>query len=106
MDAAESWTRLQAEGTTLGPGLETGQLVKTGPYRYSRNPQVVGWGLALLGTAIAGRSAKALVLVGFFFLIHRLYFSMEERHLERTFGEEYRRYRNAAPRFLGLPSRA
>ena len=84
-------------------GLETGQLVKTGPYRYSRNPQVAGWLLALLGTAIAGRSVKALMLVGFFFLVHRLYFPIEERHLERAFGEEYRRYRSEAPRFLGIP---
>jgi protein-S-isoprenylcysteine O-methyltransferase Ste14 len=83
--------------------LETGQLVKTGPYRYSRNPQIVGWGLALLGTAIAGRSAKALILVGFFFLIHRLHTPTEERHLERTFGEEYLRYRAEVPRFLGFP---
>lgn len=86
--------------------LETGQLVKTGPYRYSRNPQIVGWGLALLGGAIAGRSAKALMLVGFFVVVHRLHTPTEERHLERTFGEEYRRYRDAAPRFLGLPRKA
>lgn len=84
-------------------GLETGQLVKSGPYRYSRNPQVVGWLLALLGAAIAGRSVKALVFVGFLFFVHRLYFPIEERHLERTFGEEYRHYRMRAPRFLGLP---
>ena len=84
-------------------GLETGQLVKTGPYRYSRNPQVAGWLLALLGAAIAGRSIKALSLVGFFFFVHRLYFPIEERHLGRTFGEEYRRYRAEAPRFLGIP---
>lgn len=84
-------------------GLETGQLVKTGSYRYSRNPQVVGWGLALLGAAISSRSVKALVLVGFFFFVHRLYFPIEERHLERAFGEEYRRYQAKAPRFLGLP---
>lgn len=83
--------------------LETGQLVKTGPYRYSRNPQVVGWGLALLGTALAGRSAKALILMGFFFVVHRLHAPIEERHLERTFGEEYRRYNSEVPRFLGPP---
>lgn len=84
-------------------GSETGQLVKTGPYRYSRNPQIVGWLLALLGIALAGRSTKALALVGLFFFIHRLYFPIEERHLERTFGEEYRRYQARAPRFLGIP---
>lgn len=83
-------------------GLETGQLVKSGPYRYSRNPQIVGWLFTLLGFALAGRSVKALVLVSFFFLVHRLYFPIEERHLERTFGEEYLRYRAEVSRFLGL----
>lgn len=86
--------------------LETGQLVKTGPYRYSRNPQVVGWGLALLGAALAGRSAKALILVGFFVAVHRLHAPTEERHLGRTFGEEYRRYLRETPRFLGKPRRS
>lgn len=84
-------------------GLEKGELVKSGPYRYSRNPQVVGWGLALLGAALAGRSPKALLLVAAFFLLHSFYLSIEERHLERAFGEEYRRYRANTPRFLGLP---
>jgi protein-S-isoprenylcysteine O-methyltransferase Ste14 len=84
-------------------GVEQGELVTSGPYRYSRNPQVAGWGLVLLGAAIAGRSAMALVLVAAFFLIHRLHAPIEERHLERTFGEEYRRYRMKVPRFLSLP---
>ena len=83
--------------------LKTGRLVKTGPYRYSRNPQVVGWGLALLGAAVLGRSAKALMLVGFYVLIHQLHAPTEERHLERTFGDKYRRYSSEVPRFLGLP---
>lgn len=84
-------------------GLETGRLVKSGPYRYSRNPQVVGWGLALLGIAVAGRSFAALLLVVAFLLVHRLHLPAEEQHLERALGEEYRRYRANAPRFLGFP---
>lgn len=86
-------------------GIETGNLVTSGPYHYSRNPQVTGWGIALLGASIAGRSAKALLFTAAFFLVHRLYFIAEEQHLERTFGEEYRRYRSEAPRFLRLPGK-
>lgn len=84
-------------------GTEAGNLVTGGPYRYSRNPQVVGWGVALLGAALGGRSVRALLLVVAFFLVHRLYLVSEERHLERVFGGEYRRYRATTPRFLGLP---
>ncbi len=86
-------------------GTEAGNLVKTGPYRYSRNPQVIGWGLALLGAAVAGRSAGALVSAAGFFLVHGRYFDVEERHLERVFGEEYRRYLEKTPRWFGLPGK-
>lgn len=78
-------------------GTETRNLVTSGPYRYSRNPQIVGWTLALFGASIVGRSSKALLLTVAFLLIHRLYFVAEEQHLERTFGEEYRRYRSKTP---------
>lgn len=84
-------------------GMDTGRLVKSGPYRYSRNPQVVGWGVTLLGISLASRSPEALLLTAWYFLVHRLHAPVEEWHLERTFGEEYRRYRAKTPRFLGIP---
>lgn len=84
-------------------GLQAGNLVKSGPYRFSRNPQVVGWGVSLLGAALAGRSAQALLLAAAFFIVHRLQAPIEERHLKRVFGEEYRHYSREVPRFLGLP---
>lgn len=87
-------------------GLEPGQLVTDGVYRYSRNPQNAGWGLVLLGISLAGRSSMALLLTVIFFAVFRSYTPIEECHLERNFGEDYRRYRDAAPRFLGLPGRA
>ena len=46
-----------------------------------------------------GRSAMALVLVAAFFLIFRSHAFIEERPLERTFGEEYWSYRAEVPRF-------
>ena len=85
-------------------GSETGQLVESGSYRYSRNPQIVGWLISLLSISIAGRSPKSLALSGFFFVVHRLYFPVEERHLERTSGEKYQQYRSKTPRFLGFPN--
>jgi protein-S-isoprenylcysteine O-methyltransferase Ste14 len=83
-------------------GMETGNLVTSGPYRYSRNPQIVGWLLGLLGVALTYRSFQGLILVAAFLLLHRLYFEIEEQHLERTFGEEYRRYKASTPRFFGF----
>jgi protein-S-isoprenylcysteine O-methyltransferase Ste14 len=84
-------------------GMERGNLVTSGPYRYSRNPQVAGWLIGLLGVTLAYRSVPGLSLVAAFLFVHRLYFGIEEQHLERNFGEEYRRYKARVPRFLGLP---
>lgn len=38
------------------------QLITKGIYRFSRNPQLLGWGLVLLGTALMGKSGLALLI--------------------------------------------
>lgn len=81
-------------------GTETGELVTGGIYRRSRNPQVLGWSLVLLGVAVTGRSLAALVLMILFLAIWHVAVKAEEEHLERTFGEQYRKYRSATPRYL------
>lgn len=86
-------------------GRETNKLVCSGVYRWSRNPQNVGWGLVLLGIALLGRSAVALFLVVLFWLIFRFYLVVEERYLEQIFGAEWRLYRSRTSRFLGWPKR-
>lgn len=87
-------------------GLESGRLVTGGIYRYSRNPQNVGWGLALTGVALAGRSFAALLLVAPFWPLLHIYLVFgEEPHLKRAFGEEYESYRSKVPRYLGAPKR-
>jgi protein-S-isoprenylcysteine O-methyltransferase Ste14 len=86
-------------------GRRKDRLVKTGIYRWTRNPQNVGWGSVLLGTAIAGRSGAALALAAFFFTAFRLYIATEERHLERVYGDEWRDYSETTPRFFGPPQR-
>ncbi|MFQ6059217.1 MAG: methyltransferase family protein [Anaerolineae bacterium] len=85
-------------------GLEANKLVTSGIYRWSRNPQNVGWGLVLLGIALIGRSAIALILVALFGLVLHVYLVLvEEEYLEQVFGEEYRRYRSRTSRYLGWP---
>lgn len=85
-------------------GRESGELITGGVYRFSRNPQNVGIAFAGLGAAALGDSGLALLWVlagaGAFFV----YVAVEEAHLERQFGESFRRYKERAPRYLGLPS--
>ena len=83
-------------------GRRTDKLVTTGPYRYSRNPQNVGWFLGLLGIAVYGRSSAALLFAALLLAAFRAYVPIEEKHLERVYGTEWQRYRQHTPRFLGL----
>ena len=83
-------------------GRDEGELVTTGIYRWSRNPQNTGWILALIGGSILGGSTLALVLVSpFALLIHVYLLFVEEPHLSRVFGPTYQRYRTQTPRYLG-----
>lgn len=81
-------------------GLDFDKLVTQGVYRYSRNPQVVGWFLLYAGIAMYGRSGAALLIAGMFLLTFVPWILAEERALERRFGDEYRRYREQTRRFF------
>lgn len=76
-------------------------LVTTGAYAISRNPQSLGWGLLLVGAAIAGRSAAALLLVLPYWAFLIVYLQVEERHLLAAHGEPYASYARRVPRLLG-----
>ncbi len=85
-------------------GLDTSRLIDHGIYGHSRNPQNLGWGLVLLGLALAGRSPAALGLVMVFGLvIHGYIVTLEEPYLESVFGEGFREYRRRVPRYTGTP---
>lgn len=84
-------------------GMDTSTLVTTGAYRWSRNPQNVGWVLVLVGIALIGRSGLALLMAALFWAAFRGYVVAEEAFLERIFGAEYRDYRARSHRYLGRP---
>jgi len=84
-------------------GLDASKLITTGIYRYSRNPQNIGWFLALVGISIMGRSLLALLLTAVFITGFYIYtVKLEEPYLERIFGEEYRWYKESTSRYFGL----
>jgi protein-S-isoprenylcysteine O-methyltransferase Ste14 len=81
--------------------LNTGELTLSGPYRWSRNPQYVGWFLFLVGFSLTDWSpwcgvALALVAVSLHLLV-----LIEEEHLRRVFGEPYLEFCRRVPRYLG-----
>jgi protein-S-isoprenylcysteine O-methyltransferase Ste14 len=81
-------------------GLAFDQLVTTGPYSVSRNPQIVGAIAFLLGVALLGRSAGALVVAVVYTCVAVLWIRLEEGALERQYGPAYREYRRRVRRFL------
>jgi protein-S-isoprenylcysteine O-methyltransferase Ste14 len=76
------------------PGLMT-----TGIYGIIRNPMHVGWTLVLFGIAILLQSFTLLfVFMPLFILIHWIYIKqIEEKELEKKFGQSYFDYRKKVP---------
>jgi len=87
-------------------GTQADKLVTRGVYRFSRNPQNTGWGLALFGIAIAGQTAAGLLMAGLFWVIFHFYVTrLEEPYLQQTYGPAFLSYRQRAPRYFGITPR-
>jgi protein-S-isoprenylcysteine O-methyltransferase Ste14 len=85
--------------------LDPGSLADSGPYRWGRNPQYVGWVLFLAGFCLTDWSpwcyaALAVVAVSLHLLV-----LIEEEHLRRVFGEAYVEFCNRTPRYFGWADR-
>ncbi len=86
---------------TLAPWDPTERLVVEGPYRYVRNPMITAVLAVLLGEAAVFGSAGVLAWAGAFLAVNWTYFVLvEEPGLERRFGDEYRAYKRAVPRWI------
>lgn len=87
-------------GTEVKPWKPSTALVTDGVYAYVRNPMYVGGTVILAGLAILLASDWMLVLtIVFVPLIHFGVVKREERYLAAKFGEPYRRYMKAVPRY-------
>lgn len=83
-------------------GQKDNRLVISGVYRWTRNPQYVGYGLVLLGVVLAYWSATAWLTLPAYALLVWATVRIEEEHLDKVFGEQYRAYCRQVPRFIGL----
>lgn len=80
------------------------ELVRTGPFAFTRNPMYLALTGALLAHAVARRSLPALVpIVAFIAVIDRLQIPAEESALREIFGPAFQEYAAAVPRWVGAP---
>jgi protein-S-isoprenylcysteine O-methyltransferase Ste14 len=79
---------------SVNPYRSTTSLLVEGPFRLSRNPMYVSIVLYLLAFSLWFRLPWALALTPVAIVVLHLGCVVpEERHLERRFGDDYRRYR-------------
>ncbi|MFZ5881920.1 MAG: methyltransferase family protein [Chloroflexota bacterium] len=81
-------------------GLATQGLITTGPYRLTRNPQILGGYLMVIGATVQWPSWYSLIWIVLYGLIGHWMILTEEEHLQKVLGEEYKFYCERTPRYL------
>ena len=92
------WYQLKIGKGTPVPLAPTQKLITIGPYKYCRNPMVLGTIIYYLGVALFKFSLSALFLVILYSALFVLYIKIiEEKELEAKFGDEYKTYKRNTP---------
>jgi protein-S-isoprenylcysteine O-methyltransferase Ste14 len=91
----------RAAGTPVPGNRPTTAIVRTGPYRFSRNPIYLAFSLFQLGLSVWVNSLGLLItLIPAVSLMAFVVIPREERYLEARFPSEYSSYRAAVRRWL------
>ena len=89
--------------TTVNPRSpdQASSIVRTGPYRFTRNPMYFGLSLVLLGLcAYLANPLSIVAVVAFVAYITRFQIIPEERVLLAKFGEPYAQYTRSVRRWI------
>jgi protein-S-isoprenylcysteine O-methyltransferase Ste14 len=93
--------RFRAAGTPVPARKPTTAIVRTGPYRLSRNPIYLAFSLLQLGLAVWVNSWWLVAtLAAAIVIVHYIVIPREERYLDARFGAEYRDYKASVRRWL------
>ncbi|TET25351.1 MAG: isoprenylcysteine carboxylmethyltransferase family protein [Dehalococcoidia bacterium] len=78
------------------------KLVTTGLYSRVRNPMLVGWFIMLFGLGILLHSIFLIfIFTPLFILLNALYLkNVEEKEMEKKFGQDYLNYKKSVPMFI------
>ena len=78
----------------------TKHLMTDGPYKYTRNPMLVGVYIYDIGVLLWLHSYWALVVFAMEVILLTRQVMSEEKRLEADFGDEYREYKKRGPRYF------
>ena len=88
-------------GTNIEPWKPTTALVRTGIFKWTRNPMYLSMTVLYLALAVGINSVLAVVLLVPVLLVMRyVVIAREERYLERKFGAEYRHFKAEVRRWI------
>ena len=79
------------------------KVITKGLYRFTRNPTYIGMILMQIGLGIACSSWLYLLLTVALMILLNANLSAEERYCLYRFGNDYRKYKNITPRWIGIP---
>ena len=92
---------LRAAGTPIPGNRPATTIVRTGPYRFSRNPIYLAFSLVQLGLSLWVNSLALLItLIPAVALMWLVVIPREERYLEARFPSEYSPYKASVRRWL------
>jgi protein-S-isoprenylcysteine O-methyltransferase Ste14 len=79
------------------------KVITKGLYRFTRNPTYIGIILMQIGLGIACSSWLYLLLTVALMILLNANLPAEERYCLYRFGDDYRKYKNTTPRWIGIP---
>jgi len=87
--------------TTVKPHEMPNFFISSGPFRISRHPMYLGMILILLGVAAFLGSLISFVFpIIFVMIIEKLFIPMEEKNLEKEFGDKYIAYKKRVRKWI------
>ena len=79
------------------------KVITRGLYHFTRNPAYIGLILMHSGLGIACTSWLYLLLTTIFLIMLNTISPSEERYLLHRYGDDYQKYKNSTPRWIGIP---
>ncbi len=87
-------------GTGTSFGQDRNKLKTSGIYRYSRNPQLLGYGFVLFGITLLWSSWPLWGWLGLYLVVSFFMIQSEEEFLNVRYGESYQQYCQKVPRIF------